>query len=111
MAAASALAVETVSSHTPQPMGSSIKKLLAKIGLKTKKSSAESVLAFTTTTTMLGYVEHARTFKDTATIGDINQRRLRALDALAMVVVRRFGVVAATDSAHLSCLCSNGHGS
>jgi len=92
-------------------MGYSIKKLLAKIGLKTEKSSAESLSAFTTTTTMLGYVERARTFKDTATIGDINRRRLRALDALATVVVRRFGVVAATDSAHLSCLCSNGHGS
>ena len=80
-------------------------KFLANIGRGTAKSNhVEALRAFTTTTTMLGYVERARTFEDIATTDDGNRRRLRALDALATVVVRSFGVVAATDSAHFSLL-------
>ena len=78
-----------------------IKHQLSKVGLRTKGSAPEvpeSILAFTTITTMLSYINRARSFTDPipTSIVKSKRRELRVLNALATVLVSDAGGVAVT---------------
>ncbi len=78
-----------------------IKHQLSKVGLRTKGSAPEipeSILAFTTITTMLSYINRARSFTDPIPTSIVRSKRreLRVLNALATVLVSDAGGVAVT---------------